>query len=395
MPKVISGLDRLLQENTLRTSVSGNIGLLCHAASVDKDLNHSLIVLQKMFGGRLKAVFGPQHGFVADLQDNMIESDHYQHPYFKLPIYSLYSETRSPTAKMLEGIDTVIVDLQDVGTRIYTYIYTLTMLMKVCGQQNKKVVVLDRPNPIGGEQVEGNVLDPEFSSFVGMHPIPFRHGLTIGEVAKMANSYWGMKCDLEVIPMIGWERSMDFEDTGLPWVMPSPNLPNIDTAFIYPATVIFEGTNISEGRGTTRPLEVLGHPKLEPFSFVEKTAPILKAAALEGFTLRPTQFVPTFQKHQGIPCGGFQIHITDRAKLRPWRLGQVLCREFYRQLGNEFRWNEPPYEYEYELLPIDILNGGDSLRKWVESDRPVEELDRIEAGKMQKYNTERNDIKIY
>ncbi|MDN5201297.1 DUF1343 domain-containing protein [Fulvivirgaceae bacterium BMA10] len=393
--KVAVGLDNLSRKNDIQSSVKGNIGYLCHSASIDCDYTHGIFLLKKIFGDRLKKIFSPQHGFVSDVQDNMIESDHYQHPYFNLPIFSLYSETRIPTDEMLEGLDSIVVDLQDVGTRIYTYIYTMTLLMSACAKKDIKVIILDRPNPIGGEAIEGNILEPEFKSFVGLHPLPVRHGLTIAEVALMAKKFWGIDCQLQVVKMVGWERWMDFEETAIPWVLPSPNLPNVETAFTFVGTVLYEGTNISEGRGTTKSLETLGHPKIEPYQLLDKILPYFKKDNLEGFVLRPIVFQPTFQKHAGIACGGFHIHITDRKKFTPWKVGQILCREFYKELGEKFSWKEPPYEYEFEKLPIDLINGSDKIRQWVEQDGSLEELKILENKHLDLFLQQRNEILLY
>ena len=309
---VATGLDVLLQSKDWQQKLGASIGYLCHSASVDSSLNLGLYGLRRVLGERLNRTFSPQHGLFSDVQDNMVESRDFFHPYFKLNVHSLYSDTRIPTDAMLAGLDTVLVDLQDVGCRIYTYIYTMTLLMEACAKKGIKVVVLDRPNPIGGEEIEGGILDMEYASFVGRHPLPARHGLTIGEVACMAKKFFGSQCDLEVIPMAGWKRSMNFEQTGLPWVLPSPNLATVDAAYTFVGTVIYEGTNVSEGRGSTRSLEIVAHPGIEPFSFREQLERSFQEAQLEGFRLRPLHFLPTFQKHQGTPCGGYQIHTLDQ-----------------------------------------------------------------------------------
>ena len=295
--KIGTGLDVIESSESLQKQFPGKIGYLAHAASVDHDLKHGIIVLKELFGSRFTKIFSPQHGLVGDVQDNMIESDHFQHPYFGLPIYSLYSETRKPSNKMLEGLDHVFIDLQDVGTRIYTYIYTMTYMMEACGEMGIQVVILDRPNPINGLQIEGNMLDPVFSSFVGRHPLPMRHAMTIGEIAEMAQRYWGIKCELKVVAMEGWQRSMYFRDTDLPWVLPSPNLATPEAAVVFPGSVLFEGTNVSEGRGTTRSLEIVGHPSVEPYSWLPELQSIFEKCGLTGFVLRPVNFIPTFQKH--------------------------------------------------------------------------------------------------
>jgi len=234
MSKVKIGLEVLSTDSDIQSSIKGNIGYLCHPASIDSKYMHGIQVLQNCFQSRLTKVFSPQHGFSAEAQDNMVETDHFFHPYFKLPVYSLYSETRKPSHDMLAGLDCVIIDLQDVGTRIYTYIYTMTLMMEACAENGIEVVVLDRPNPINGVNIEGNILDLNYQSFIGRHPLPMRHGLTIGEVALMAQKYWGVDCNLRIIKMEGWQRVMNFVDTQLPWIFPSPNLPNIDTAFVFP-----------------------------------------------------------------------------------------------------------------------------------------------------------------
>jgi uncharacterized protein YbbC (DUF1343 family) len=394
--KVFTGLDRLLNDSSLQKKFPGKIGYLCHAASVTPEIEHGLLALKRVFGDRLIKVFGPQHGFVTDVQDNMVESKHTIHPYFKLQVYSLYSETRIPTQEMLAGLDHVFVDLQDVGTRIYTYIYTMTYMMEACQKAGVQVVILDRPNPIDGVTLEGNVLDMKFDSFVGRHPIPVRHGLTMGEVALMNKKFWtAPDCNLHVIEMKGWQRSMSFEDTGLPWVLPSPNLATIEAAYTFVGTVLFEGTNISEGRGSTRSLEIIGHPKIEAFSMHERLKKVMKEEELFGFVLRPLVFLPTFQKHQGLPCGGFQIHVTDRQKFEPWRLCQTLCREFYRELGSEFKWKQPPYEYEYDRMPIDLINGTDKLRLWVEKNGSRSEYEVIMKDGLADYMAKRKEILIY
>ncbi|UXP33474.1 DUF1343 domain-containing protein [Reichenbachiella agarivorans] len=377
------------------SSIKGNVAYLCHAASVDEHYQHGILTVKNLFGDRLKKLFSPQHGIFADVQDNMVETDHFFHEHFQLPVYSLYSETRKPTPEMLEGIDHVIVDLQDVGTRVYTYIYTLTYMMEACAELGIEVIVLDRPNPIGGVAVEGNVLDMDFRSFVGRYPIPMRHGMTMGEVAMMGKKYWGLDCALRVITMTGWTRDMFFWETQLPWVLPSPNLAAIETAFTFTATVIFEGTNISEGRGTTKSLETVGHPSIKNYELLDRLNREFQKAGLTGFVLRPVSFVPTFQKHTGKVCHGYQIHVTDYVQFKPWRVGQMLNREFYHHLGENFAWKQPPYEYEAKLLPIDILNGTDLVRKWIERNGSYQELEDLEKHDLYRFKDLRKDILLY
>jgi uncharacterized protein YbbC (DUF1343 family) len=310
-------------------------------------------------GVRIGAIFGPQHGFRSDVQENMIESPHANDAAREVPIYSLYSETREPTREMLHGLDAIVVDLQDVGTRIYTYIYTMAHCLAAGREHNVPVIVCDRPNPIGGVAVEGPMLDPDFASFVGEYPIPMRHGMTIGELAGMFNTYFGIGAKLEVVAMPHWNRASYHDETGLPWVLPSPNIPTLDSAIVYPGAVLFEGTNVSEGRGTTRPFEILGAPwvNAEPF------AAALNRQQRPGVHFRPVQFEPTFHKHARTLCGGCQVHVTDRATFQPVATGVALLEAFRRANPEEFAWRDPPYEYEYRRPPIDILYGSAAVRE--------------------------------
>lgn len=334
------------------------VGVVCHPASVNDRFQH---VLDRLDAGgvRIGAIFGPQHGFRADLQENMIETTHAEDRRRRVPIYSLYSETREPTDQMLEGLDALVIDLQDVGTRIYTYIYTMANCLKAAKRHDLPVIVCDRPNPIGGVAVEGPMLEPGFESFVGQYPIPMRHGMTMGELARMFNEHFGIGAKLEVVTMPEWQRPAFFDDTGLPWVLPSPNIPTLDSAIVYPGTVLFEGTNVSEGRGTTKPFELVGAPWIDPEVFASR----LNREGLPGAFFRPTLFEPTFHKHQGSSCGGCQIHITDRTTIRPVETGVTLLEAFRDLGGDQFLWRDPPYEYEYLLSPIDILCGSSEVRE--------------------------------
>lgn len=356
------GLLRLATESACQQSIKGNIGYLCHGPSVLPNYEHGAAVLKRLFGPRLKALFSPQHGLAGADQDNMIESPHYFHPHYQIPVYSLYSETRAPTPAMLAGLDTLIIDLQDCGARVFTYIWTMTLAMAACAQEGVGVVILDRPNPLGGVVVEGNTSELSFRSLIGWWPLPMRHGLTAGEIARKAVQEWGIACDLQVISLENWKREHYFDETGLPWVQPSPNLPTLDTALVYPGMVLFEGTNLSEGRGTTRPFELIGHPKLDAFALVDWMEGVQREQNLAGFVLRPTSFVPTFDKHVDAVCHGIQIHVTDRRVFRPWATGQWLLKGAYQLLGTEFSWRQPPFEYVDHLLPIDLLNGTDRFR---------------------------------
>ena len=323
----------------------------------------------------------------------MVETDHCpSHPFFNRPVYSLYSETREPTLDMLHGLDHFVVDLQDVGSRIYTFIYTMTYAMEACGRQGIEVVVLDRPNPIGGHEVEGNILRPPFSSFVGRHPLPARHAMTMGEVALWAKKYCGISCELQVISCQGWNRKDNYGQTELPWVPPSPNMPTVESTLPFVGTVLFEGTSVSEGRGTTRPLEMVGLPHFDPWKHLKGVQK--HTQDLSGFVLRPCHFQPTFQKHAGQTCGGYQIHVTDQKQFRPWALAQLLCQYFYHN-ADGFKWKEPPYEYETEKLPIDIINGTDEVRKWVEEGGDLSQLKAIEQEGREEFLKAKKSVELY
>ena len=354
------GSDQLLESRRLR---GARVGIVCNHASVDRGFAHVIDRLAASDGVTLAAIFGPQHGFRSDVQDNMIETPHHEDATRRVPIYSLYSETREPTADMLRGLELLVIDLQDIGARIYTYIYTMANCLRACGRHGVPVVVCDRPNPIGGADVEGASLVPGYESFVGLFPIPMRHGMTIGELAQFFNDRFQLGADLDVVKMDGWRRAMYADETGLPWVMPSPNMPTLDTAIVYPGTVLFEGTMLSEGRGTTRPFELLGAPRID----AERFAREMNGLGLPGAFFRPAVFEPTFQKHAKTPCGGCQIHVTDRHAFKPVLTGAALIEMFHRFAPQNFAWRQPPYEYEHEKLPIDILAGSDVLRRQIES----------------------------
>jgi uncharacterized protein YbbC (DUF1343 family) len=334
------------------------VGLVCNPASIDGAFRHVTDAAEAA-GVRVGAIFGPQHGFRSDVQENMIESGHGADGRRRVPIYSLYSETREPTEAMLAGLDALVIDLQDVGTRIYTYVYTMANCLRAARRHGLPIVVCDRPNPIGGLAVEGPMLDTGFESFVGQFPIPMRHGMTIGELARLFNDHFGTGAKLEVVAMRGWSRAAFHDETGLPWVLPSPNLPTVESAIVYPGTVLFEGTNISEGRGTTKPFELVGAPWVEPESF----AAGLNARRLPGVQFRPALIEPTFHKHAKTSCGGCQIHVTDRRAFQSVRVGVALIEAFRAASPSAFAWREPPYEYEYERPPIDILYGSARLRE--------------------------------
>jgi uncharacterized protein YbbC (DUF1343 family) len=366
------GMVRLGSEVLLssRRLAGARVGIVGNPASVNSRLNHIVDRLAEAGDIKLNAIFGPQHGFRSDVQDNMIETPHVQDAMRRVPIYSLYSDTREPTAEMLKGLDVLVVDLQDIGARIYTYIYTLANCLRACSRHRVPVLVCDRPNPIGGDDVEGALLRPGFESFVGQFPIPMRHGLTIGEIARLFNEGFGIGAQLEVVKMDGWKRGMYWDQTGLTWVMPSPNIPTFDSTTVFPGTVLFEGTMLSEGRGTTRPFELIG----APWVVAEKFAASMNALGLPGVHFRPAVFEPTFQKHAKQPCGGCQVHILDRQAFRPVLTGVALIDMFRRSDPGNFAWRQPPYEYEHDKMPFDILSGSDALRRQIEEEVPLAEI---------------------
>jgi uncharacterized protein YbbC (DUF1343 family) len=333
-----------------------HVGALLHPASVSSRLEHASRILEQHNGDlfRLAAFFGPQHGFLGQTQDNMVEWKSYEHPRLHIPVYSLYGEHREPTAEMLRELDVLLIDIQDVGARYYTFIWTMYLCMRASEEQGVAVVVLDRPNPINGVMVEGPFLQPDYKSFVGMHPIPVRHGKTIGELAQQFREEAFPKCELSILATKNWKRQMWFDQTGLPWVMPSPNMPTLDTATVYPGMCLLEGTNISEGRGTTRPFEIFG----APFIKAKQLCSELNALNLPGVFFRENHFQPTFHKFAGELCGGAQLHVIDRETFEPFLTGVQIIRHIRKTYPDQFQWKQPPYEYETEKLPIEILLGG-------------------------------------
>ncbi len=390
MQKIQTGIERLVKEPGQCLSQE-RIGLLCNPASVDSQLNHARLLIDKTFPQQLKALYSPQHGFFAEKQDNMIESEDLVDSILQIPVYSLYGKSRKPEARMFEPIDVLLVDLQDVGTRVYTFIYTLSYCLEAAREYGVRVIILDRPNPINGIQVEGNCLAADCASFVGRYPIPMRHGLTIGELAKLFNDYFAIGCELDVITMNGWQRDMLFDDTGLPWVAPSPNLPAPESTLVYPGQVILEGTNLSEGRGTTQPFELFGAPYLD----AAKVLSALGNPKLPGAILRPAVFEPTSNKWQATPCRGFQIHVADPALFQPYATTLHLLRAVISTHGQQFEWKPPPYEYEYERMPIDLIIGDRSIRKRLENLEPIEEIEADWQEDLNRFKETRRGFYLY
>jgi uncharacterized protein YbbC (DUF1343 family) len=364
------GLEKILEEeiNLLKNK---RVGLICNQASVNHQFQHSADLFFENPNIDLVALFGPQHGIRGDVQDNMVETLHTIDKKTGLPVFSLYSETREPTAEMLSKIDTIVFDLQDVGCRVYTFIYTMANAMRSCAAAGKEFIVLDRPNPIGGEAVEGNALEKGNESFVGQYSIPMRHGLTVGELAKLFNEEFGINCDLTIVAMDGWTRNLYFDETDAPWVMPSPNMPTIDTAVVFPATVYFEGTQVSEGRGTTKPFEIIGAPYIDAKDYREA----LTKLKLPGVIFREVNFLPTFQKHKDEICGGVFLHITNREEFKPVITGIAMIKTLYELYREEFKWKNTPYEYVYDRNPFDVISGTTKTREQIENGESLEKIE--------------------
>ena len=387
---VKTGLEILL-DSRLSLLDGPRVGLIVTPASINSRFEHAADLFHQHPQINLTALFGPQHGIRGETQDNMIEWQTFRDKRTTLPAYSLYGETRKPTPEMLANLDVLVFDIQDVGTRVYTFIYTMSLAMEAARECGKRFIVLDRPNPIGGVQIEGHLLEPDFQSFVGMFPIPMRHGMTIGELALMFNREFGIVCELEVVKMEGWRRSMFYEDTRLSWVMPSPNIPTVDTAVVYPGSVMFEGTNISEGRGTTRPFEIIGAAYIEPDELIEE----LRKDNLPGVVFRPLHFQPTFHKFEGELCGGIQIHAIDRNAFKPVITGAAIISAIRRLYPDGFEWKQPPYEYVYDKLPFDVINGSSRLREQIEAGRPVAEIEESWRDGLREFGGRRETYLLY
>lgn len=377
------GLDRF-EKHWPKNLKGSRAGLLVHPASVNKKLQHTVQLFYKSKKIELKALFGPQHGIRGETQDNMIEWKGFHDTKTGLPVFSLYGHTRKPEPAMLKEIDVMVIDMQDIGSRYYTFIWTMELGMQACMEMKKSVVILDRPNPISGHLTEGTVLDMAYTSFVGQRPLPIRHGMTIGEIATYLGNEFYPSLNFHVIPMQAWRRKMWFDENRLPWVMPSPNIPTMDTALVYPGMCLLEGTNISEGRGTTRPFEIFGAPFIEADTLINH----LKEFKLPGVVFRPLYFQPTFQKHSGKLCGGAQIHIMNKERFKPFKTGVAILKTIHDLYPEHFVWKQPPYEYEEKKMPIDILAGTDRLRKHIEKSEKLDRMEEWWREQCSKFNRE-------
>ncbi len=384
------GLEKVLNEqnNLLRNL---RIGLICNQSSVNHQFQHAADLFFENDNLNLVSLFGPQHGIRGDVQDNMVETSHAIDRLTKLPIYSLYSETRQPTEEMLLSMDALVFDLQDVGCRVYTFIYTMANVMRACAMFGKKIFVLDRPNPIGGLLAEGNFLEKGHESFVGQFPLPMRHGLTVGELAKLFNTEFHINCDLEVITMNNWERQDFYDETDAPWVMPSPNMPTVDTTVVFPSTVYFEGTKVSEGRGTTRPFEIVGAPYIDSNEYADE----LSALELPGVIFRPINFLPTFQKYSNQSCGGVFLHITERNLFEPVITGLAMVKIMYELYPKDFEWKDTPYEYEFDRNPFDVIAGTTKIREMIEEGKSIAEIKLSWKNDVEDFNELRKKYFLY
>jgi uncharacterized protein YbbC (DUF1343 family) len=384
------GLEKILDEQ-IELLANKRVGLICNQSSVNRQYEHAADLFYEHPQIELAALFGPQHGVRGDVQDNMVETSHTTDKHTNLPVFSLYSETREPTEQMLRNLDALVFDLQDVGCRVYTFIYTMANAMRVCARYEKEFIVLDRPNPVNGREVEGNVLETGHESFVGLYPIPMRHGLTVGELARLFNKEYNINCDLKVVAMDGWGRELYLDETDAPWVMPSPNMPTVETAVVFPATVYFEGTQVSEGRGTTRPFEIVGAPYIDARCY-KNSLTLLK---LPGVIFRETNFLPTFQKHQGEVCGGVSLHVTDRNLFKPVITGIAMVKTIYESYRNEFKWKSTPYEYVFDRNPFDVIAGTTRTRQQIESGTSLNEIASSWENDLEKFNGIRKSYFLY
>ncbi len=390
MAHVATGLDQF--EGEFRKGFRGqSLGLLANQASVDRNLRNAKDAISALLPGQLKVLFGPQHGFRGEDQDNMVESEDYFDPELHIQVFNLYGNKIERLSDVLDTIDLLIIDLQDVGTRVYTFITTMLYCLRAAAKAGKRVLILDRPNPLGGTIVEGNLLRPEFYSLVGPFTLPMRHGMTMGELAYFFKDGFKIDCDITVLPLTGWRRHMLWKDTGLRWIMPSPNMPLLETALVYPGQVIWEGTNISEGRGTCRPFEVFGAPFVNP-SVIKRG---LTARDIEGCYLQEYFFRPTFNKWKGGLCGGFMIHVLNPLVYRAYRTSLSLLKAIMEAYRDEFTWRQPPYEYDFRRLPIDLIFGDSSVRIALEAGTDIDEVLGRSSKELGRFLESRKPYLIY
>jgi uncharacterized protein YbbC (DUF1343 family) len=388
---VITGLEAILNE--FPSKLKGKkIGILCHAPSITTHFEHITDIFFRSRDCKLAALYGPQHGIHGQTQDNMIEWQSQRHPIFDIPLYSLYGQHRKPTPDMLRGIDIFLIDLQDVGARLYTYIWTVKLCIEACMEAGIQIWILDRPNPIGRLPFDGPVLKKEYFTFVGGASIPLCHRMTLGEIALWIKEIYYPGCDLNIVWMKNWRRSSLFSETGLPWVLPSPNMPTLQTALVYPGTVLFEALNLSEGRGTTIPFELFGAPFIDS----EKLKKNLDARNIDGCAFRLHDFIPTFHKFCGELCYGMQIHVTDVNRFKPVELAlEILDAIIETSEHDALKFKLPPYEYEYNLMPFDILSGDSGMRELLIARNNVRIEKERWAHEIEKFRNEFRKIEVY
>jgi uncharacterized protein YbbC (DUF1343 family) len=399
MTRVRTGLESFLDPASDAAGLTrgARLGVVAHPASIDAGGRHLVDRLVRDGRFRVTRLFGPEHGVRGEAQDMEVVAEPADRA-TGLPVVSLYGdsvESLRPTPENLRGLDAIVYDLQDVGTRFYTFVYTLSYVMEAAREADIPVVVLDRPNPIGGLAVEGPVLEPEWASFVGRFPLPVRHGMTTGELACLFRDAFALGGDLRVVPLSGWTRNMEYEETGLPWVLPSPNMPTPETARVYPGGCLVEGTNLSEGRGTTRPFELVGAPWLDAAEFAEALAQAGDSEGLDGVLFRAAWFRPTFQKHAGRSCGGVQVHITDRGRARPFATYLVLLREARRLAPDLFDWRRERYEFVDDRLAIDLLLGRSDLRPMLQDGAPLADMEATWASGLARFRLDRERALLY
>jgi uncharacterized protein YbbC (DUF1343 family) len=388
---VTTGLQAILNDFPVELKAK-NIGILCHAPSITPDFKHISEIFHKRKDCRLVALFGPQHGIHGQTQDNMIEWQSIKHPEFNIPLYSLYGEHRKPSPAMLRDIDVFLIDLQDVGARLYTYIWTVKLVMEACSEAGITVIVLDRPNPVGRLPFDGPVLKKEFFTFVGGATIPLCHRMTIGEMAQWIREKDYPTCDLKVIKMKNWKRSSLYSETSLPWVLPSPNIPTLQSAIVYPGTVLIEALNLSEGRGTTIPFELFGAPYINSTSLKKN----LDDRKIEGCVFRPHDYIPTFHKYSGELCHGMQIHVTDTGEFKPVETAlEVLDAIIETSAEGSLVFKQPPYEYEYTLMPFDILSGDEGMRETLAGRKNLKEEKERWADEIAAFRKEFSELSFY
>ena len=383
------GID-VIAADRFKTLKGMNVGLCTNISSCNSQLKSTIEIFSQQKNFKLRIILAPEHGLYGALQDQKKVGDSYDQDR-KMPVHSLYGKRTIPDENALRRLDSMVIDLQDIGTRYYTFVWSAVLVIRQLVKLKKRIIILDRPNPLNGITIEGPVLEPDFCSFVGLYPIPVRHGLTIGELCNLINLEYGIGADIKVIKMTGWQRQYYFNDTGLHWTIPSPNMPSFNTALVYAGMCLFEGTNVSEGRGTTRPFEIFGAPWINPFHLIEA----IKKAKIPGAKFRPTFFIPTFHKYENKLCGGAQIYVQDLKKFQPLYTGCVLITILKKMFPNKFQWRKPPYEFEKTKMPFDILIGNSWIRKAIDENISMALLRKRWKNNLNKFKKTRAKYLLY